>query len=316
MFDMNGSTQIIDSSREGQRIDNFLFTNLKGVPKSLIYRLLRTGKIRVNGKRVKQTYRLQESDEILIPELRMPQSRVGESNISERIKVQIESSILYEDESILAINKPAGIAVHSGTQVSYGVIEVLRTLRPVAPYLELVHRLDRGTSGCLLIAKNKKVLNELHELLRTQKLNKVYIALLKGEWMLGNKTIRTPLQVKNNSIDVLDKNNNLRKVKTATTNFSVSRIYPNFSLMKVQISTGRTHQIRIHAAQTGHPIVGDQKYGDFAFNHECRKKGLRRMFLHASNVSFQLPNSGQKYNITAPLNEELQGFLDGLELDD
>lgn len=314
MFDMNGSTQIIDSSRDGQRIDNFLFTNLKGVPKSLIYRLLRTGKIRVNGKRVKQTYRLQVSDEILIPDLRMPQSRGGKSNIPERIKVQFESSILHEDASILAINKPAGIAVHPGTRVSYGVIEVLRALRPAAPYLELAHRIDRGTSGCLLIAKNKKILNELHELLRTQKINKVYVALLKGEWTLGDTTINTPLQNKKNILNDSDKNHERRKLKTATTCFSVSRIYPNFSLMNVQISTGRTHQIRIHAAQTGHPIAGDQKYGDFSFNHECRKKGLKRMFLHASNISFQLPSSGQKYNISAPLDEELNGFLEGLEL--
>ena len=310
---MNGSTQIIDSSRDGQRIDNYLFACLKGVPKSHVYRLLRTGKIRVNGKRVKQTYRLQEDDEVLIPELRMS-SLAGKPNISERVKDQIESSILHEDEAILAINKPAGTTVHPGTRVAYGVIEILRALRPAAPYLELVHRIDRETSGCLLIAKNRKTLNELHELLRTQNIKKEYLALLKGEWKFGDKIIDTALKAKREFSEGLHTGGCEEKFKTAITKFSPRKVSTEFSLMKVQIGTGRTHQIRIHAAQCGHPVVGDQKYGDYSFNRDCKKRGLKRMFLHASNLSFQLPSSGQKYNFTAQLDMELKGFLKGLGL--
>ena len=310
MSDINGSIQIADSSKDSQRIDNFLITSLKGVPKSLIYRLLRTGKIRVNGKRVKQTYRLQTDDEISIPQLRITQSQTPV--ISEPIKAQLESSIIYEDEAILVINKPAGIAVHPGSRVPFGVIEILRALRPAAPYLELAHRLDRETSGCLLIAKNKNMLNELHELLRTQKIKKEYLALVKGEWKFAEKTIDTPLKVKSGSPRDLDKHGGNDKFKTAATTFSPNRIYADFSLMQARIGTGRTHQIRIHACEIGHPIIGDQKYGDYALNRKCKKMGLKRMFLHASAVAFQCPGSGAKYKITAPLDAELKGFLETL----
>ena len=265
MLDMNGNTLLIDSSRDGQRIDNFLITNLKGVPKSHIYRLLRVGKIRVNGKRVKQTYRLQVDDEVNIPELRLSPQRNNKPIIPARIQDRIKASILYEDEMILVINKPAGIAVHPGTGIAYGVIEILRELRPAAPYLELVHRLDRDTSGCLLIAKTKAMLNELHELLRDQKINKEYFAVLKGEWRYGDKAINTPLTDKRENTHSVSERGQGPKQKSASTKFFLREIYGDVSLMKVQIGTGRTHQIRIHAAQLDHPVVGDQKYGDFGF---------------------------------------------------
>ncbi len=314
----------IDTSRDGQRIDNFLFTRLKGVPKGLIYRLLRTGKIRVNGKKVKQTYRLQEDDEVRIPDISVPDSM--SPSISERIKSQIEASCIFEDENILAINKPAGLAVHPGSKVSYGVIEVLRAIRTDAPYLELVHRLDRETSGCLLIAKNKHSLNALHDQFRREDLSneveKIYTLLVKGRWNLGEKVIDTPLQSKGQNSVVDDQKN---AWKEAYTTFIPIEYYKGFTLLNAEIKTGRTHQIRLHASQVGFPIVGDDKHGDFRFNKECRKKGFKRMFLHAREISFHLPASKQenmpanmrghlqKTTITAPLDKELKAFLEGLD---
>ncbi len=310
---MNGQTLVIDSSKNGQRIDNYLITNLKGVPKSHIYKLLRTGKIRVNGKRVKQTYRLQIDDSVNIPELYLPQSSDNRLQISLRIQDQINASILYEDEMLQVLNKPAGIAVHPGTGVAFGVIEILRELRPAAPYLELVHRLDRDTSGCLLIAKTKTMLNELHELLRLNKIHKEYFAVLMGKWPHGDKIVTTPLVDKQKFTDYLQERDRIPKSKSAITKFSISELYNNASLMKVQIDTGRTHQIRRHAAQLGYPVVGDQKYGDFSFNRKCKKIGIKRMLLHASKISFQLPKSGQHYEFSAPIDDNMQRMLNILK---
>ena len=303
----------LDAACDGQRIDNFLFSRLKGVPKSLIYRLLRTGKIRVNGKRVKQTYRLQEDDEVQIPKI--DTSQMTTPSIKEVIKQQMSTAILYEDENLLAINKPAGLAVHPGSRVAYGVIEVMRAIRPDAPYLELVHRLDRETSGCLLMAKNKHSLNFLHDLLRNKGMNsnevqKIYTALVKGEWGLGEKVVDSPLQSKGPTLEVDDKMN---AWKNALTIFRPIQRFKNFTLLNVHIKTGRTHQIRRHAALINFPVVGDSKYGDFAFNHECRKMGFKRMFLHASEISFQLTHKRERITIQAPMDNELKEFLEGLE---
>ena len=309
----NALIHTIDSARDGQRIDNFLFTRLKGVPKSLIYRLLRTGKIRVNGKRVKQTYRLQEDDEVNIPNIDVSESTAP--TINDALKSQLESATIYEDENILALNKPAGLAVHPGTRVPYGVIEVLRAIRPQASFLELVHRLDRETSGCLLVAKNKHSLNAMHDLLRSSDVDnrvvkKSYLVLVKGQWNMGEKIVDTPLQSKGPTSEVDDKKNSW---KDALTIFKPIEYFKGFTLLNVQIKTGRTHQIRLHAAQIGFPVVGDSKHGDFALNRECRKMGFKRMFLHAAEISFQLPNMGKRITITAPMDDELKGFIEGLD---
>ena len=305
---MSGSVKNVGSEREGQRIDNYLFSQLKGVPKGLIYRFLRTGKIRVNGKRVKQTYRLQIDDEIKIPKIEVTEKQPAE--ISEKVKQQINDSIIYEDSAMLAINKPAGFAVHPGSKVRYGIIEVLRALRPEADYLELVHRLDRETSGCLLIAKCKSTLNELHELLRSKQINKQYLLLVKGEWSLGETTIDTALQTKSKNIKVEEEKNSW---KQAYTKFTPLEYFSGFTLLNAFIETGRTHQIRLHAAQSGFPIVGDSKHGDFAFNRECKKMGLKRMFLHAEKLSFQLSKMPKVTTIKASLDDELQAFIQGLD---
>ena len=307
------STHTIDDARDGQRIDNFLFAILKSVPKSLIYRLLRTGKIRVNGKRVKQTYRLQEDDEVNIPAIDVSESSVP--TINDAVKNQLNSAILYEDEHILAINKPAGLAVHPGSRVPYGVIEVLRAIRPQASFLELGHRLDRETSGCLLVAKNKHSLNALHDLLRNRDWNnkdlkKSYLVLVKGEWDLGEKIVDTPLQSKGSNSEVDDQKN---AWKDALTIFKPIEYFKGFTLLNAQIKTGRTHQIRLHAAHIGFPVVGDSKHGDFAFNRVCRKMGFKRMFLHAAEISFQLPNQGKRITIAAPMDDELKAFIEGLD---
>ncbi|MYB88816.1 MAG: RluA family pseudouridine synthase [Proteobacteria bacterium] len=304
---MKSTTYVIDSTREGQRIDNFLFTHLKGVPKSLIYRLLRTGKIRINGKRIRQTRRLVDKDTVTVPQLRTAPVRIPV--IPEDLKSRIRSCILYEDTSVLAINKPAGIAVHPGHLAPFGVIEVLRATRPNAPFLELAHRLDRHTSGCLLIAKDKTMLDELHALFRDRKIEKQYLALVKGTWSQGTKKILVPLKKK---ADRATPSAAGERYQTAISHFSPLRIYAGVSLMKIRIHTGRTHQIRIHAAQAGHPVAGDPKYGDFAFNRVCRKDGLRRMFLHASKLSFQCRSTCVKYAIKAPLSPELNDFLECL----
>lgn len=310
---MSGKSYIVDSDRDGQRIDNFLFSRLKGVPKGLVYRLLRTGKIRVNGKRVKQTYRLQTDDEVNVPDISTLESSTP--SINEAIKEQVHAANLYEDENILAINKPAGLAVHPGSRVPYGVIEILRALRPKASFLELVHRLDRETSGCLLIAKNKPTLNALHDLLRLTEDNrnvvkKSYILLVKGRWNLGEKVVDTPIQSRGPNVGVDDEKN---AWKQAYTVFQPIEYFSSFTLMNAKIKTGRTHQIRIHAAQHGFPVVGDAKHGDFVLNKECRKKGFKRMFLHASEIEFQLPNQRRSISITAPMDEELKVFIAGLE---
>lgn len=309
---MSGSIKIIDSSRDGQRIDNFLFTQLKGVPKSHIYRLLRTGKIKVNGGRVKQTYRLQTQDEVQISNVRVSSKIDKKKKIPDSIKSKLLASIIFEDDSILAINKPSGLAVHPGTHVNYGVIEVIRELRPNTPFMELAHRLDRETSGCLLIAKNKNTLNELQSLFRLKKIKKEYLVMLIGKWKSGKKTISTPILPKYSRLGYKKHENGLINYKAASTTFIPKQIFQDLSYMKATISTGRTHQIRIHAKQTGYPVLGDPKYGNFEKNRFYKKIGMDRMFLHASRISFKLSNNGSVYKIIAPLDDRLKTFIESL----
>jgi len=295
----------IDEGSEGQRIDNFLFRHLKGVPKSHIYRILR-GEVRVNKKRINQTYRLQSGDL-----LRIPPIRVAEKPEADYVPAA-EFPILYEDEALLAINKPAGTAVHGGSGVSFGVIEQMRRARPQARFLELVHRLDRETSGVLLLAKKRSALTAMHEIMREGNSDKRYFALVLGQWQNARQHVRLPLHK-------FDTPQGEKRVmvredgQAAHTIFSLQQSWPGFSLLEAELKTGRTHQIRVHLSHLGFPIAGDAKYGDFARNKELVKQGLKRMFLHAHTISFNHPLTQEPLRIVAPLAPELQKFLDRLD---
>jgi 23S rRNA pseudouridine955/2504/2580 synthase len=303
----------VDEERAGQRIDNFLLASLKGVPKSRVYRMLRKGEVRVNKGRIKAHYRLKSGDAVRIPPVRMaePEALVSPGA---RVLKRIESSIIAEEKGFLLLNKPTGIAVHGGSGLKYGVIEALRMLRPDAPYLELVHRLDRDTSGCLLIAKRRSVLREMHRLLREKGMDKRYLALVKGQWQGGERRVDAPLlkyTVKSGErlVRVSDEG------KPAVSIFRPVTIFADASLVEVSLLTGRTHQIRVHAESIGHPIVGDDKYGDEAFNRQMKQYGVRRLFLHARSLGFSLKGLDEQlpdYQFTAPLGDELEAVLNGL----
>ncbi len=312
----------IDEDRAGQRIDNFLLSVLKGVPKSRIYRILRKGEVRVNKGRIKASYRLQAGDNVRIPPVRLGEPSKA-ADPGQRVLSLLENSILVEEKGFLVLNKPSGLAVHGGSGLNYGVIEALRALRPDAPYLELVHRLDRDTSGALIIAKKRSVLRELHALLRGEGgkgegMEKKYLALVKGRWEGGKRRIDAPL-LKN----TLKSGERVVRVseegKSALSLFEPVTIYSNSSLVEVSLLTGRTHQIRVHAESIGSPIAGDEKYGDEKFNRAMKDFGLKRLFLHAKSVAFTLSGSDKKsesekkYFIEAPLSAELKKVLKKLE---
>ena len=294
----------------GQRIDNFLLKTLKGVPKSRIYRILRKGEVRVNRGRIKPEYRLKIGDLVRIPPIRV--SETSELVIpGNRILSLIEQNIIYEDKGLLVLNKPSGLAVHGGSGVSFGVIEAIRALRPDARFLELAHRLDRDTSGCLVIAKKRSVLRAFHELLRDGGLDKHYLALVKGRWEGGKRRVEAPLRK-----NVLKSGERVVRVsedgKPSLSIFTPIAIYQDCSLMRVKLVTGRTHQIRVHAQFCGHPIAGDDKYGDAAFNLEMSSRGLKRLFLHAAELRFTLPDIAT-IHVESPLEETLQTLLKRLE---
>lgn len=299
---------VVGENQVGQRIDNFLTTKLKGLPRSLIYRILRSGEVRVNKKRVKPGYRLQEGDVLRIPPLQLAPER-SPVKLDHRVQKSLLKRILYEDNNLFIINKPSGIAVHGGSGLSYGVIETLRQAWPQQRYLELVHRLDKETSGCLLIAKKPSYLKELHVLLRNGKVHKSYLALVQGHWDNAVKRVDVPLQ-----------KNQLRsgeRIVTATsegkasvTLFHIVQRFESTTLVEAKPQTGRTHQIRVHASYSGHPIVGDEKYcGDKAFNKFMRERGCKRLFLHASKISFTDPHSGQTISAEAELDLDLTTCL-------
>lgn len=302
----------IGPEEAGQRIDNFLLRHLKGVPRSLIYRIVRSGEVRVNSGRVKAVYRLKAGDRVRVPPVRtaapLPQSGGG-AGAGDRL----EQRILYEDERLIVVDKPSGMAVHGGSGLSFGVIEALRAVRPEAKSLELVHRLDRDTSGCLMIAKKRSELRMLHELLREGGVDKRYLALVRGRWNLGTRVVDAPLaknQLRGGErIVTVDD----QEGKAADSRFKPVDIYAQASLMDVELGTGRTHQIRVHAAHVGFPVAGDEKYGDDDFNKQMREIGLRRLFLHAHSIGFTDPNSGRRVAVSAPLPPELRAVLDRLE---
>ena len=308
------SVQLVEigEGSEGQRIDNFLVTHLKGVPKSRIYRIIRKGEVRVNKGRIKPEYRLKIGDQVRIPPIRVSESTQNKITPAGKALEWIDGSILYEDNHLLILNKPSGVAVHGGSGLNYGVIEALRAKRPDAPYLELVHRLDRETSGCLMIAKRRSMLRRLHELLRSGGLDKTYMTLLKGQWQAGRCKVDLSLQKKTlksgERVVTVDESG-----KSSLSLFDPVTIYKNTSLMRVELYTGRTHQIRVHAQHSGHPVAGDDRYGDREFNKVMRKLGLKRLFLHAHSLSFVLEEPRKEINISAPLSEDLRAVLDQLE---
>jgi len=293
----------IDESGEAQRIDNFLFRHLKGVPKSHIYRILR-GEVRVNKKRVDQTYRLKLGDLLRIPPVRVAQKE----EVSTVHIPSAELPVIYEDDALLVINKPSGLAVHGGSGVSFGVIEQMRRARPQAKFLELVHRLDRETSGVLLLAKKRSALTAMHEIMREGNSDKRYLTLVLGRWLNVKQHVKLPLHKFDTPQG--EKRVTVREGGQAShTIFTLEQTWPGFSLLEAQLKTGRTHQIRVHLSHLGFPIAGDDKYGDFARNRELMKQGLKRMFLHAHSISFSHPLTGEPIQISAPLPPELQNFV-------
>jgi 23S rRNA pseudouridine955/2504/2580 synthase len=304
------SVQLVTIAEEeaGQRIDNYLLRVCKGVPKSHIYRILRSGEVRVNKGRIDQLYRLVEGDVVRIPPIRIAEKAAGSAPVP-----GAEFAIVHEDSHLLVIDKPAGVAVHGGSGVSYGVIEQLRAARPQAKFLELVHRLDRETSGLLLLAKKRSALTNLHEQMRDGKTDKRYLTLVSGNWTNPRQHVKLPLH-KFTTAD------GERRVvvqaggQEAHTVFNLLRKWPEFALLEAELKTGRTHQIRVHLASSGFPIVGDEKYGDFALNKQLQKPtdargALRRMFLHAYRITFQHPETGKPMTLSAPLPAECERFL-------
>ncbi len=297
----------IGEDSAGQRIDNFLAKHLKGVPKSHIYRILRSGEVRVNKKRVDQTYRLQMGDVVRIPPV-----RVAEPEVAAEYVPAAEFPVLYEDDALLAIDKPAGVAVHGGSGVSYGVIEQLRRARPQAKFLELVHRLDRETSGVLLLAKKRSALTALHEQMRGGTTDKRYLVLVIGQWKNPRQHVKLPLHKFTTAEG--ERRVMVREDGQAShTVFALHKAWDEYSLLEAQLKTGRTHQIRVHLAHLGFPIAGDDKYGDFARNKALAKQGLKRMFLHAHSIHLNHPLTGEPLCLSAPLPPELRRFLDRLD---
>jgi 23S rRNA pseudouridine955/2504/2580 synthase len=300
---------IVNKEFSNQRLDNFLLARLKGVPKSCVYRLLRQGKIRVNRSRKKPSYRVQSEDSIYLPHLHITQPSEATPALSLDIKNLLLNSILFENETLLILNKPCGLAVHGGSGIRLGIIEALRQIYPNIKALELAHRLDRDTSGCLIIAKKASSLKSLHALFRTNQIKKTYSVLVKGQWpFTTNNKINAPLK-KNQ----LKSGERMVKIhpegKPALTEFILQQQFTHTSLVEAIPHTGRTHQIRVHAQHIHHPIAGDEKYGDKNLNQFLRKQGLKRLFLHAAKVSFPFPTAQEIITVEAPLPFELQKLL-------
>ncbi len=300
----------VTADEAGQRIDNFLMRHFKTVPRSRVYRLLRKGEVRVNRKRVDAEYRIQEGDEVRLPPVRIDAGDEPGRPSSSLLEL-LEQAIIYQDKHLLVIDKPAGVAVHGGSGMSFGVIEALRASRP-RENLELVHRLDRDTSGCLLIARDRTTLSALHALIRNGGVHKTYLALVAGSWQLGTKRIDAPLATDN-------RQHGERHVRVASAGKDSVSVFkpvqffgPLATLMEVDIPTGRTHQIRVHASFAGHALLGDDKYGDRARNAELKAYGLKRTFLHAQSVAFEWPGSGVPFHVSAPLPAELAAVLDAI----
>ena len=332
----------VDESSETQRIDNYLTKVLKGVPKSHIYRILRSGEVRVNKKRVTAEYRLQLEDEVRVPPIRMAESET--KNVPQNVKPRLAEMVIYEDDAMLALNKPAGMAVHGGSGISLGVIEQLRLERPQAKFLELVHRLDRETSGVLMIAKKRSALTALHEAMRHHQMDKRYLMLVQGQWQDAKKKVTLDLQkyvtesgerrVQVVDMPLLGHEPGARKsvkasgvvarqqaargkfeveTQSSETWFYLQSRLGEYSFLQAKLITGRTHQLRVQLSHLGFPILGDDKYGDFALNKRLQREGLKRMFLHSSETKIAHPLTGETLHLVAPLPADLAQFLQQLK---
>jgi len=302
----------VSDEEEGQRIDNYLITRWKGVPKSHLYRLMRKGEVRVNKKRISPFYRLKRGDDVRLPPIFLEDKAKIIPPSAETAQL-LSTRILYEDDYLLVINKPSGMSVHVGSTVRMGVIEALRFMYPKLVHLELAHRLDSETSGCLVLAKKKRILREVHTLLREGKVDKVYWALTQGCWQPSECRVELPLHkdYREGGKHVVAVN---QEGKSALTVFKpLQTFHSAASLVEVKLFTGRTHQIRVHAAHQGHPIAGDDRYGDTEFNKWTRQFGLKRMFLHARSIEFTLPSENQRIKVVAPLDPELEETISALE---
>ena len=299
---------VIDDEEQGQRLDNFLIRRCKGVPKSHIYRILRSGEVRVNSRRVDATYRLCAGDNLRIPPIRIAERPKRE--VDEAAKQRVDLPILFEDEAMLVIDKPEGIAVHGGSGVSFGVIEALRRQRPQAKFLELAHRLDRETSGILLVGKKRLALTALHDMFREHGAgaDKRYLVLVKGRWMNNTQHVKLPL------LKYLTENGERRvsvdaQGKASHTVFRLLARWSEMSLLEAQLKTGRTHQIRVHLAHLGFPILGDEKYGDFSLNKDLKRDGLKRMALHAWRMAFRHPLTSGPMECVSPLPDGVGNYI-------
>lgn len=298
----------IGEEEQGQRLDNFLIRRCKGVPKSHIYRILRSGEVRVNSKRVDATYRLCIGDSLRIPPIRIAERPQNE--VDEAAKERVDLPIIYEDEAMLVIDKPEGIAVHGGSGVSFGVIEALRRQRPLAKFLELAHRLDRETSGVLLVGKKRLALTALHDMFREHGAgaDKRYLVLVKGRWMNNTQHVKLPLHkylTEGGERRVMVRDDG----KASHTIFRLLARWPEMSLLEAQLKTGRTHQIRVHLSHLGFPILGDEKYGDFALNKALKRDGLKRMALHAWRMAFRHPLTAAELECVALLPDGIGNYI-------
>ena len=310
-------TLTVDEDSAGQRLDNFLMRHLKGVPKTHVYRIIRSGEVRVNKGRASAEQRVETGDLVRLPPVRVSAQVQAKADAPAPAR---EFPVLMEDEAMMAIDKPAGVAVHGGSGVSFGVIEQLRRARPASINLELVHRLDRETSGVLLVAKKRSALKHLQDQFRDRETGKTYMALVLGLWPSNKKVIDLPLMKYTVETGVGEGERRVKVVgkddpngMRSITLVRVARTVGPFTLLEVTIKTGRTHQIRVHLASQGHPIAGDDKYGEFEKNKQLQKMGLKRMFLHAWQLKFQHPQTGRLVSLQAPLPVELKSFVDSVQ---
>jgi len=305
----NQKVKLIEITEENsdQRLDNFLITCLKGVPKTRIYRIIRKGEVRVNKGRKDNKYRLKAGDVVRIPPIRVA-VRNNDVVLQPTLKRSLEQEIVYEDDVMIVLNKPSGFAVHGGSGISSGVIEGLRAIRPDDRFLELAHRIDKATSGCLLVAKKRSTLKLLHDLFRENKVKKTYIALLVGQWERKKLLVTAPLLRSTGKGG--ERNVKVSQAgKFAETNFRRIQKYKDLTLVEASPKTGRTHQIRVHAAWLGHPIVGDERYGEESVNKALKNRGFKRLFLHAEQLQFVHPVSNEMMHFKAPLPAELESLL-------